>query len=126
MPVVVRVVLPLAAGAMLAPLPAWSAGPTGMFRDSVPIRVVLSQTAVREEGLIEGEIGHAGTDSETGISKTFKAGTRISFHPDGAASMPSRGGAGATLNRFFILPRGAPDRCVAGLQVSHSPRAPPV
>lgn len=125
MPVVVRVVLPIAAGAMLVPLPSWSSGPVGGVREAIPIRVLLAQGAVREEGLLEGEIGLAGTDAEARISSATRSRTRVSTHPASAVATPSVHEFGFPLSWVFIAPPSGPDRYPGGWSPPNSPRAPP-
>jgi len=121
----VRMVLPLAAGAVLAP-PAWAAVPTATgMREAVPIRVVLSEAVVREEGLLEGEIGHAGSDSEVRVAKAFKTGTRKAAAAAGPTVLPREEYA-ITNQRWSYLCSGSGGvPCPTGWSLPHSPRAPP-
>lgn len=129
MPVVVRVVLPLAAGAMLAPLPANSASASSPFRaaEPVPIRAIFCPAVLREEGWVEGGFGALEAESETRVAVVHRSKThRLStLELAQAALAPHAYPPPPDLSWISVRLRSGPDRCACGYHSTPPERGPP-
>jgi hypothetical protein len=123
LPLMVRVVLPLAAGAVLAPLPTWAGSPT----ESVPAaaRAVFVEAVLREEGWVETETGSAGAESEIQLLRAVRGKQRLGTGGLLSAVLERPQILPTPEFKCFVAPRGDPPRSHRDFVSTHSPRAPP-
>ncbi len=134
MPVVVRMVLPLAAGAMLAPLPVWSgAGAVRMAEsaprpaETAPVRAILATAILREDGWAEsGLMTSSDSESEAPASAAWKAKThRISLSESAALASHANEAPPDVVWIVHVSTRG-PVRAPSGFPNSSPLRGPPL
>ncbi len=134
MPVVVRMVLPLAAGAMLAPLPVWSG--SGVVRlaesaprpaESAPVRAVLATAILREDEWAEsGMMTSSEAESESPAATTWKVKThRISLSKSAALASHATEAPPDIVWIVHLSTRG-PGRAFSGFPNSSPLRGPPL